>query len=144
MIQQHTKSSLEDELPGKQFGSPVVAFSKEEALVAYMGIAAHMGYNSSPQRKDGKMVHHIKDTSAVQQILKGEGVGAADASAAGSSKSKSSSSAASAKYAESTMAAAMGFHTDAQGDALGLLCLQQAPEGGESRYVKLGRILCII
>jgi hypothetical protein len=37
-------------------------------------------------------------------------------------------------YAESTMSAAMGFHTDAQGDALGLLCLRQAPEGGESRW----------
>ena len=135
MLQQLTKTSLEGDLPAQQFGSPVTAFSKEEALVAYMGIAAHMGYNFSPQRKDGKMVHHIKDTSAVQQISKGEGVGAAD-SAASSSQSKSSSSAASAKYAESTMAAAMGFHTDAQGDALGLLCLQQAPEGGESRWVR--------
>jgi len=38
------------------------------------------------------------------------------------------------------MAAAMGFHTDAQGDALGLLCLQQAPEGGESSLVSAAAV----
>lgn len=137
MVQQHTETSQGKDLPAQQFGSPVTAFSKEEALVAYMGIAAHMGYNFSPQRKDGKMVHHIKDTSA--GTTKGKGVGAAD-SAAGSSSSSSSSRSASAKYAESTMAAAMGFHTDAQGDALGLLCLQQAPEGGESSLVSAAAV----
>lgn len=79
------------------------SWSREVALVAYMGVAAHMGYNFSPQRKDGKMVHHIK-------ALNGG-----------------------AQYAESTQSAAMGFHTDAQGDLLALMCLQQAAEGGESR-----------
>jgi hypothetical protein len=88
-------------------GLPVEELGQQGALVAYMGIAASMGYRNSPQRKDGKMVHHIKALNA--------------AVGAGST------------YAESTMSAAMGFHTDAQGDALGLLCLRQAPEGGESR-----------
>lgn len=84
-------------------GLPMGVWSQEQALVAYMGVAAHMGYNISPQRKDGKMVHHIKALSG------------------------------GAQYAESTQSAAMGFHTDAQGDTLSLLCLQQAAEGGESR-----------
>lgn len=84
-------------------GLPMHMWSKEDAIVAYMGVAAHMGYNFSPQRKDGKMVHHIKALNGGVQ------------------------------YAESTQSAAMGFHTDAQGDVLGLLCLRQAPEGGESR-----------
>eukprot|EP00878_Enallax_costatus_P011738 GHUV01012254.1.p1 GENE.GHUV01012254.1~~GHUV01012254.1.p1 ORF type:complete len:229 (+),score=53.92 GHUV01012254.1:239-925(+) len=101
-------SQLRPEGGGRGFqllrGLPMDKWTKTEAFVAYMGISAHMGYNFSPQRKDGKMVHHLK-------ALNGGGV----------------------QYAESTQSAAMGFHTDAQGDALGLLCLQQAEEGGESR-----------
>lgn len=84
-------------------GLPMGEWSKEVVLVAYMGVAAHMGYNFSPQRKDGKMVHHIKAIGG------------------------------GARYAESTESGAMGFHTDAQGDVLGLMCMQQAAEGGESR-----------
>jgi len=91
-------------------GLPMELWSKEAALVAYMGVAAHMGYNFSPQRKDGKMVHHIKAVNG------------------------------GAQYAESTQSAAMGFHTDAQGDVLGLLCLQQAAGGGESSLVSAGAV----
>lgn len=66
-------------------GLPMDKWTKVEALIAYMGVAAHMGYNFSPQGKDGRLVHHIK-------VLNGGGK----------------------QCSKSPQSAAMGFHSDAQ------------------------------
>jgi hypothetical protein len=84
-------------------GFPVDELTREEVLVAYMGIGSYLGERMA-QNKYGHVLGHVKDL--------GEDYG-------GSGRSYNTR-------------AEIRFHSDAS-DYVGLLCLQTAKKGGQSR-----------
>eukprot|EP00195_Chlamydomonas_chlamydogama_P006396 CAMPEP_0202899004 /NCGR_PEP_ID=MMETSP1392-20130828/7365_1 /ASSEMBLY_ACC=CAM_ASM_000868 /TAXON_ID=225041 /ORGANISM="Chlamydomonas chlamydogama, Strain SAG 11-48b" /LENGTH=445 /DNA_ID=CAMNT_0049585087 /DNA_START=78 /DNA_END=1415 /DNA_ORIENTATION=- len=107
-----------DLLHGRGFalvrGMPVKEWSEWQCLAAYMGIGAHLGYRG-PQSKDGKLVNHVKMVYPK----------------AGAAPSAAPSTRPMREHAHNLE---FGFHTDAQADVLGLLCIRQAREGGVSGW----------
>ncbi|KAI8474556.1 MAG: hypothetical protein J3K34DRAFT_492822 [Monoraphidium minutum] len=85
---------------------------ESEALAAYLGVCAHVGA-PGPQWKCGRLVTHVtsKGATAVQNV------------------------AASAHGPEAfNRADAFEMHNDSCADVLGLMCIRQAAEGGESAF----------
>ena len=40
--------------------------SDARKIAAFMGLSAHAGFNPGPQRKDGKLLHHVKAVNKLQ------------------------------------------------------------------------------
>jgi hypothetical protein len=107
----NTMADLRDELlNGRGFvlirGLPVAAYTRKQSAIAYWGLCSHLGRAVSQNGK-GHLLGHVKDV----------GGDYSDANTRG--------------YLTN---AHMGFHSD-RCDYVGLLCLQPAKSGGESRIV---------
>ena len=85
-------------------GVPVASYSRAQSALAFWGIGLHLGLPVS-QNADGHLLGHVKDIGGDYGDAKTRGY---------------------------TSSAAMGFHTD-RCDYVGLMCLQPAKQGGESR-----------
>ena len=83
---------------------PVDRFDREEAAIAYLGLGAHLG-NRMSQNREGHILGHVKDLGGDYADPKTRGY---------------------------MTRAEMLFHSDGC-DYVGLLCLQGARSGGESR-----------
>ncbi|KAK1526849.1 taurine catabolism dioxygenase TauD [Colletotrichum paranaense] len=88
-------------------GLPVESWTTRQASIAYLGIGSYIGRRLS-QNRQGHMLGHIKDLSEGKEV-NGEG----------------------RIYRTQK---AQTYHTD-ESDIVGLLCLHQAMEGGESQVV---------
>jgi hypothetical protein len=85
-------------------GVPVADYSRAQSALAFWGIGLHLGRPVS-QNAEGHLLGHVKDIGGDYSDAKTRGY---------------------------TSSAAMGFHTD-RCDYVGLMCLQPAKQGGESR-----------
>jgi hypothetical protein len=85
-------------------GFPLEAMSREEQIIAYLGLGTYLG-RTMPQNKEGHVLGHVKDIGGDYSDPNTRG------------------------YMTN---AEMRFHTD-PADYVGLLCLHTAKRGGESR-----------
>jgi hypothetical protein len=97
-------------------GLPVQNWTTRQASIAYLGIGSYMGRRLS-QNRQGHMLGHIKDLAEGKEV-NGEG----------------------RIYRTQK---AQTYHTD-ESDIVGLLCLQQAIEGGESQVVSTHHIYNVL
>jgi len=88
-------------------GLPVDHWTKKQSIMVYWGMAAYWG-EARPQSRKGAMVEHVKAAGVASK-------GGADPGRPQHSP------------------VAHSYHTDSA-DAVALLCLQQAPEGGLSSW----------
>ena len=94
-------------------GLPAQRWSEWQNLAAYLGLAAHIGYRT-PWNKQGSLISHIKVAPGAKFVQGGSD----------------------GKSAQQGHATNLEFdwHTDAQADVLGLLCISQAKSGGVSGW----------
>lgn len=85
-------------------GVPVASYNRAQSALAFWGIGLHLGRPLS-QNAEGHLLGHVKDIGGDYSDARTRGY---------------------------TSSAAMGFHTD-RCDYVGLMCLQPARKGGESR-----------
>lgn len=97
-------------------GLPVRSWTTRQASIAYLGLGSYIGRRVS-QNRQGHMLGHIKDLSEGKEV-NGEG----------------------RIYRTQK---AQTFHSD-ESDIVGLLCLRQAMEGGESQVVSTHEIYNVL
>ncbi|EFN59759.1 hypothetical protein CHLNCDRAFT_56551 [Chlorella variabilis] len=100
-------------------GLPAQRWSEWQNLAAYLGLAAHIGYRT-PWNKQGNLISHIKAAQGFKV-------------APGAKFVQGGSDGKSAQQGHATNLE-FDWHTDAQADVLGLLCISQAKSGGVSGW----------
>lgn len=115
-------------------GIPVERMTERQAVMAYMGLGAHIGYRG-PQSKKGNLVSHVK--LHYNEDFGEKEAAAAKAAAAAGLKVQHGGPDGLGKNAHMKGHAnnlEFDWHTDGQADILALLCVAQAKEGGVSGW----------
>ena len=99
-------------------GLDVEGWTKKDSITAYWGMAAYWGV-ARPQSRKGAMVEHVKAAGVIPKADSNPNPGAAAAPADPGRPQHSP--------------VAHSYHTDSA-EAVSLLCLAQAPEGGLSSW----------